>query len=141
METGGVFVVITNLTDGILLVKRKDYPLWDLPSGQKESNETIEACAIRECYEETGYTVELTNFIGLFERTTFNDSQYIFVGKITGGAPISNGLETADLKWFAKNKLPLNLIPNRKKQLKMYFNQEYQQHLVIKEPLFFLFVC
>lgn len=42
MKTQGAFVVVCNKEQGILLVKRKDVPLWDLPGGRAEQDETVE---------------------------------------------------------------------------------------------------
>ncbi|MDE2102510.1 MAG: NUDIX domain-containing protein [Patescibacteria group bacterium] len=46
----------------ILFLKRgdgSDYPLcWAFPGGRQEEGETLDACAIRETEEETGYVVE-----------------------------------------------------------------------------------
>lgn len=60
MKTQGAFVVVCNKEQGILLVKRKDVPLWDLPGGRAEQDETVEECAIRETYEETGYIIDIS---------------------------------------------------------------------------------
>lgn len=49
----GVFSIITNEKKELLLVKHTDYPLWDLPEGTLE-DESLELCALREAYEETG---------------------------------------------------------------------------------------
>lgn len=36
MKTSGAFVICQNDEDKILLVKRRDFPLWDLPGGRVE---------------------------------------------------------------------------------------------------------
>jgi 8-oxo-dGTP pyrophosphatase MutT (NUDIX family) len=41
----------------VLLTKRKDVPVWVLPGGGIEDNETIENAIIREVKEETGFDV------------------------------------------------------------------------------------
>lgn len=38
MKTQGAFVVVCNKEQGILLVKRKDVPLWDLPGERAEQD-------------------------------------------------------------------------------------------------------
>ncbi len=45
----------------ILLIFRRG--VWDLPKGKKESDEDVEACAIRETEEETGVSVEVVDFL------------------------------------------------------------------------------
>jgi 8-oxo-dGTP pyrophosphatase MutT (NUDIX family) len=44
----------------------EDYGLWNLPGGHVEATETIREGAVRETREETGLTVELTGFIGVY---------------------------------------------------------------------------
>jgi 8-oxo-dGTP pyrophosphatase MutT (NUDIX family) len=46
--------VVVNPNKEILWIFRRGF--WDLPKGKLDSNETIEACALREVMEETGMT-------------------------------------------------------------------------------------
>ncbi|WP_406621365.1 NUDIX hydrolase [Bacillus atrophaeus] len=117
MKTQGAFVVVCNKEQGILLVKRRDVPLWDLPGGRAEQDETAEECAIRETYEETGYIIDISYKIGEYERPKFHDVQHIFNGRITGGKALKKGTETANTKWFHPHRLPALMIPNRKEQI------------------------
>ncbi|WP_442600170.1 NUDIX hydrolase [Neobacillus sp. D3-1R] len=48
MNTQGCFTIVLNEDHQLLLVKRTDYPLWDLPGGRLEQEESLEQCAIRE---------------------------------------------------------------------------------------------
>jgi 8-oxo-dGTP pyrophosphatase MutT (NUDIX family) len=120
--TEGAFVIVTNAKRQILLVKRKDVPLWDLPGGRVESGETPEAAAIREVMEETGYLIELSGKLGVYQRPKFQDEQHVFAGNITGGQAIENGMETAGLKWISPERLPLLMVPNRKMQIRDFLN-------------------
>ncbi|MCB1107220.1 MAG: NUDIX hydrolase [Chlamydiia bacterium] len=47
----------------ILLIKRRDVPVWVLPGGGIDLGETPEKAALRECEEETGYSVSLVRKI------------------------------------------------------------------------------
>lgn len=94
----GAFVIIQNDGRDILLVKRKDVPLWDLPGGRIAEGETPEAAAIREACEETGYNVTIMKKVGEYERLAFEDTQHVFIGVITEGTPLMNGPETAALR-------------------------------------------
>ncbi len=49
-----------------LLIKRRDIPLWVLPGGGKEHNETLENAAIRETKEETNLNVKIIKKIEKF---------------------------------------------------------------------------
>ncbi|APH47739.1 MULTISPECIES: NUDIX hydrolase [Bacillus amyloliquefaciens group] len=129
----GAFVIIQNEERDILLVKRKDVPLWDLPGGGIEEGETPEAAAVREAFEETGYNVTILQKSGEYERPAFEDTQHVFIGAITGGTPLMNGPETAALRWFPPNRRPLFMVPNRRRQVKDGLNGAANRKTVLKD--------
>ncbi|MEM4385986.1 MAG: NUDIX hydrolase [Candidatus Anstonellales archaeon] len=53
----GVGVIVINENDEVLLVKRKDNNLWDIPGGSVELYESLDMCASRELKEEVGISV------------------------------------------------------------------------------------
>ncbi|WP_208559416.1 NUDIX hydrolase [Marinilactibacillus kalidii] len=116
MSTTGVFNAILRSND-ILLVKRRDLPLWDLPGGRLDDNESIEACATREAQEETGFIVSITEKTGTYTDSIRKDTQVIVKSKIISGEAIKEGPETKELKFFSMNKLPINLVPARRLQI------------------------
>ena len=132
MQTTGVFNVILE-KDAILLVKRKDLPLWDLPGGTLEKNETIIACAIRECYEETGLKVDVNRTVGKYFNPERNDLQIIVTSHIISGTLKTQGPETKDVRFFSLHNLPLNLIPARRMQIKQAATNEAEIYQEIKE--------
>lgn len=140
MNTHGAFTIITNDCNKILLVKRQDYPLWDLPGGKLEQNETFIECAIREAYEETGFQINVNYKIGTYLRPKFNDTQHIYHGKIIGGKATVNTSETKELKWFDKNRLPINMIPNRRKQIKDFKSNSKNISVKLKDNNILYFV-
>ncbi|MHB1153931.1 MAG: NUDIX hydrolase [Eubacteriales bacterium] len=131
---GGAFVVICNYNK-ILLVKRTDAPLWDLPGGAIEKDETEIQAAIRETQEETGYIVDTEYKIGEYTRFGRNDAEHLFYAKICGGEAISKGLETAKLKWFDKHSLPFLTVPRRKRQIRDYFKGYKDVNITLKESI------
>lgn len=113
---GAFNVVICN--QKVLLVKRRDFPLWDLPGGVVESDELPSEAAIREMYEETGYEVQIDYEFARYIDKTRNDCQHLFKSHIINGELKRTTLETRDLRWFSLNRLPLLIIPNRKRQIR-----------------------
>ena len=63
----GAYAVLVDEHDRILLALWNELsePLWTLPGGGVELNETVEAGVIREVYEETGYDVEAGRLLGV----------------------------------------------------------------------------
>jgi 8-oxo-dGTP diphosphatase len=119
-KSEGCFTIVINNKGLVLLAKRKDYPLWDLPGGTLEKDEPIETCAVRETEEETGYLISIKRKIGEYYQPQYDDVQHIFLGEVIGGKPIIDGPETETVEWFSPKKLPLLMIPNRRKQIKNY---------------------
>ncbi|MCJ0543842.1 NUDIX domain-containing protein [Enterococcus cecorum] len=113
---GAFNVVICN--QKVLLVKRRDFPLWDLPGGVVESDELPSEAAIREMYEETGYEVQIDYEFARYIDKTRNDCQHLFISHIISGELKRTTTETRDLRWFSLNRLPLLIIPNRKRQIR-----------------------
>ncbi|QIW78763.1 NUDIX domain-containing protein [Bacillus tequilensis] len=133
MDTKGAFVIVSNETHQILLVKRKDVPLWDLPGGTIDPGETAETAAVREVLEETGYSAALSAKIGVYRRQKFQDEQHVFAGIITGGEAIADSAETAGLKWFSPHHLPLLMVPNRKRQINDFKNGDRDVTVILKD--------
>lgn len=137
---GSFTIIINNDQDKLLLVKRRDVPVWDLPGGRLETGETDIACAIREAKEETGLEIEIIRKTGCYYRPLYEDTQHIFIGKVMGGGQIHTGPETARLEWFPLNKLPLLMVPNRKAQIFDYLRKREQQDTVIEDSKLIYFL-
>ncbi len=124
----GCITIIFNREGKILLVKRKDYPVWDLPGGRLEENEKLEVCAIREAEEETGYLISIERKIGEYFQPQYDDMQHLFLAEVEGGKPIENGDETEGVQWFPPRSLPLLMIPNRRRQIQYFLKNKEKLH-------------
>jgi 8-oxo-dGTP diphosphatase len=131
-KTSGCFTVVINKDGHILLAKRKDYPIWDLPGGTCEKEEPLENCAIRETEEETGYIISINRKIEEYYQPQYDDMQHLFLGEVIGGSPIKDGPETEKVEWFNPNNLPLLMIPNRRKQIKSYLKHK---DIIVKDSI------
>ncbi|MFD1736360.1 NUDIX hydrolase [Bacillus salitolerans] len=132
-KTQGCFTIVFNKEEKLLLVKRKDYPIWDLPGGWLEEDELLENCAVRETEEETGYIPILNQKVGEYFQPQYDDLQHLFVGEVKSGSPIKNGIETDKVQWFYPDRLPYLMVPNRKKQIKNYLKD---RNKLIKSSIF-----
>lgn len=111
----GCDVFILNEKQELLLIRRTDNNLWALPGGCQELTETPAQCAIRECYEETGFTVAINSLIGIWSSLSYPYLTYpckenvfthiVFRATIVSGAPMPSS-ETSEVAWFSKETLP-----------------------------------
>jgi len=106
-KESAIALIFDKKKEKVLLVKRRDVPVWTLPGGKIEKKENAQNSIIREIKEETGYTIKITKKIG--EYTPINKLAfftYLFEGLIVKGEKkISN--ETIDINFFLINNLPL----------------------------------
>src|SRR6266545_7899789 len=75
MSTQGSSCVVLNQKGEVLLVLRQDFRIWALPGGGLEPNETWEQAAVRETLEETGYEVEILQYVGEYWRPQMSEGQ------------------------------------------------------------------
>lgn len=93
----------------ILLIKRRDVPVWVLPGGGVEENEDSEEAVKREVFEETGLEVKVIRKVG----------EYTPVNRLTSFSEtfeccplrgeMATGSETAEIQFFPLEECPKNL--------------------------------
>lgn len=106
--------IVTNTQQEILLVQRRDVPVWVLPGGGIECNESAEIAAIRETFEETGVCVEIEEHIATYNPVNRWTSQtHLFSCRPTTiPAPFAAySEEVAEVRFFPIFSLPKNLFP------------------------------
>ena len=128
----GVFNIIVR-DEQVLLVKRRDLPIWDLPGGHLDLEESEFECAVREAYEETGLVVKPEYLIGKYVIEELDDTQFVYKSNIEGGELIESGPETKGLRYFNLNCLPLFMVPNRIRQIKDFLDKNEKKGNKIKE--------
>jgi len=112
-----VTAIIRNAEGKILLQKRVDPDIptadgkWELPGGKINPGETPEDAIIRECREETGYTISITKKIRASQNLTWvkKDGSKILTHVICFEAsPVEEGRRPFDPKvsavqWFTED--------------------------------------
>lgn len=61
----------------LLLVKRKYNPdagYWSIPGGHLDLGEKVDAAAVREAFEETGFKVKVSKLAGIIDKIMYDDS-------------------------------------------------------------------
>lgn len=73
------------------------------PKGTAEPELSLQANAIKECFEESGLKVEITGFLGDYARTTSVARMY--TARRVGGTPIAMGWESQAVSLVPKSRL------------------------------------
>jgi 8-oxo-dGTP diphosphatase len=93
-------------SNGVLLIQRRDVPVWVLPGGGIDPGEPAESAITREILEETGLTVKIERIVGdyfpinrLSKRTLLYECSHI-----SGELTLSS--ETKGIRFFPLDQLP-----------------------------------
>jgi 8-oxo-dGTP pyrophosphatase MutT (NUDIX family) len=106
MKASAIVIIFSADHSSVLLIKRRDVPVWVLPGGGIESGETAPAAAIREAFEETGFQVHIERAVAEYEPINRLASKtYTYACHTIGGAP-STGDETRAVQFFPIDQLP-----------------------------------
>ena len=125
--TTGAFSFIFDSKNRILLCRRYDKDIWNLPGGKVEKGEAPWAAAIREAKEEIGVTIKIEKLAGIFFKPIKDDLVFQFVSKITEGIPTKSE-EAKEVAYFDIDDLPQNISPLQSKRIKLFFDnpEEFQ---------------
>lgn len=129
--TIGVFGIIRDEQNRVLLVKRCDYDLWNLPGGTLEKGEAPWEGVIREVKEETGFNTEVIKLAGIYSKPKEDDIVFSFECRIVGGQPTLNE-EAREIKFFALADLPRNTIPKQVERIKDLFEDNNELAMKIQ---------
>jgi 8-oxo-dGTP pyrophosphatase MutT (NUDIX family) len=108
-------VAIHDPEKGLVLCKHADKNIWVVPGGLIEPGEQPADAAVRETWEETGLTVEITGLLGVYGGPELivnypngDQAAYIgtiFRGRIAGGSMRPDGSEILDVGYFTRDGL------------------------------------
>lgn len=111
---------------GILLCRRADVMLWDVPGGTIGLDEIPARGLTREVREETGLELAAERLIGVYGGPDFHWSYpngdqaqilgLFFAARIVGGELVRSGHENVNVAFFAPDALP-PLLPRTKRML------------------------
>jgi ADP-ribose pyrophosphatase YjhB (NUDIX family) len=118
--TIGIFGILFDKQERVLLCHRTDHDLWNLPGGSLESSESPWDGLKREIKEETGLEVEISKLVGVYSKPDKNEIVLSFICKPMSGEIALN--EEADrIEYFGTTELPSNLSPKQAERIKDAF--------------------
>lgn len=116
--------VIIEREGKILLIDRADGLGYTIPGGIVRYNETVEACVLREVQEETGYTVALKGFVGVYSDRQrdprFRAVALAYSGSINGG--IEHGSNEGNICWHTLEEVTGHMAFDCELMLKDYLS-------------------
>lgn len=90
----------------VLLILRRDVPVWVLPGGGVDPDERAETAIVREILEETGFHVKISRLVGAY--TPINRLArftHLYECCIIAGKPTLSS-ETKAIRFYSLNNLP-----------------------------------
>lgn len=104
-------VVFNSDQSEVLLVKRRDVPVWVLPGGAIDEEESFAQATTREIQEETGYFVNIKRKVGEFHpKNKLTKITHLYECTIVKGSARESD-ETSEIKFFPVNALPKLMPP------------------------------
>ncbi len=122
----------------MLLMRRSDNRLWNMPGGILEVGETPAAGVVREALEETGVRCAPIALVGVYDNRMWETGviqhlyKFTFLCKpLDNGQlrePASHAIETLEIGWFAENALPDDLFAGHVQRVRDAFGAWRGEH-------------
>jgi ADP-ribose pyrophosphatase YjhB (NUDIX family) len=118
--------VVIEVDGGIVLGRRAiepGYGLWCLPGGFVNHDEDPQRAAVRECQEEIGVRVEVTELLGVYHVAKTTASSIVGIayrGRVMDGEKIQAGPEMLELGVFRPDELPPVAFPSHQEVLERF---------------------
>lgn len=106
----GVACAVLDDEGRVLLSRRGDFNLWNLPGGRLDSGEALDDGAAREVREETGVIPRIERVVGLYYRAGWQRMDVLYTGWALGGTLVQRSAETRANAYFDPDSLPRALI-------------------------------
>lgn len=132
MKNAVIGIVFSPDKKKLLILERRDVPVWVLPGGGIDENETSEEAIIRETFEETGLHVSIVKKIGeYYPINCLTAPTHVFECKEESGH-LSIGDETNNLGFYPIDNLPKNFFFLHRHWLQ---DALLNSHKILKKPI------
>lgn len=109
-----VRAAVFDADERVLLMCERSDGRWSLPGGWADPGETPTAAAVREVFEETGYSTSVVKLIACWDRDIQGNVpplavhvyKLFFLCSVAGEPTAAQTLETLDVGWFPLDDLP-----------------------------------
>jgi len=129
----GAFATVLDERGNVLLGLRLDADFWGQPGGGVEPSETPWGAVAREVREETGIMACVERLAGLY--CWPEQSELIFSFRCTAfGGALQTSDETRDVRFFAPDALPPNLLQEHRQRLLDALNLRPDQETLLVVP-------
>ena len=112
----GCFAVIFQMGK-VLLCRRNDFDVWNLPGGGMEKGETVDEAVVREVREETGLEVEVDRLVGVYSKPQKDEVVLSFLCREVDGK-LTTTEESVECEYFDPDDLPPNTLPKHAERVK-----------------------
>ncbi len=109
----GVACAVIDDAGRVLLSKRADFGIWNLPGGRLDSGEILADGAAREVREETGVVAQVDRAVGLYFSEGRERMSVVYVGWPLGGTLKQRTDETLENRYFLPDALPKMMGENK----------------------------
>lgn len=130
----GAAAVILDFKGRVLLVKHSYGKYnWELPGGKAEDNESSEATARREVYEEVGLEVRIGQLTGIYYEPNYDMHHFVFIASnINNQVPQPTSPEILECRFCSIDDLPKPISDFTCKRIEDAINHDREQlfHIV-----------
>lgn len=135
MKDAAIAVILNQHQDQVLLVKRRDIPVWVLPGGGVDPGESPEQAVVREVLEETGLHVKIVRQLAEYSPINrWTSPVHLFLCQPLSGV-LSEGAESAAVAYFPTVQLPPTLFCYHQEWLQEALDIQKLKGTCIRRPL------
>jgi 8-oxo-dGTP diphosphatase len=120
----GVFAIIADAEENVLLARRADIDAWNLPGGGRETHETLQETLQREVFEEVGLNLSSARIRNLSlivsERTLAITYECRCLHYAARPSP-----EAIEVAWFDLDHLPPNILLRHAERLRAWRSKRF----------------
>lgn len=117
----------------ILLVRRQGMPVWDLPGGDLLPDEKERDGIQRLVKEKLAFDGTVEDLIGIYTKEYHDDITYVYKVQEKISQSRMDSHDYVAFNFFDLQSLPLNIFPERYRQIKDYKSGRYPVRLRFKE--------